>query len=471
MPALLGPTNPVPGYDQQPVRITTPAPTDTNVQNIVDPDRVVRPDSRTEREDNADTTGSTRYESNYMTFLQRLRGARDLPEVFMRILQWGGVEVSSGIRSGFAQELAQFMDFLHMDESQLLEFLKNQLQSGSRFTGALFQMLRDAYNGSASEMARSDILQFLRRYSDFSSTEHLEGKLLRTTEDMSESLPSPWAGQVKEILSELQNGVSAGDRQGNLTLLRDKLFPLIARYVTTTHDHGRARNLLSVMTLDVARYESGSQEGLLHSFRHLSSMGILPQELGKLSDSDILRLLKESDFAKAAQNNAFASHMASLTNAALRGEGGVNAQEAFRNMMAGLLINESVYMPLNHVILPLDWDGEKMFAEMWVDPDVGGTRQEYGDGDFRILIKLDIESLGAFDLLFDAHGENVNLQVACPKTVAPFSQQVAQTLGEILSRNGLRPENVSVAEMRRPITVSEVFPKILAGMSGINVKV
>ena len=469
MPALLGPTNPVPGYDQQPVRITTPPPTDTSVQNIVDPDRVVRPDSKTEREDTADT--STRYESNYMTFLQRLRGTRDLPETFMKILQWGGVEVSSGLRAGFAGELAQFMEFLHMDEAQLLEFLKNQLQSGTRFTGALFSLLRDAYNGTSSEMARSDILQFLRRYSDFSSTEHLEGKLLRETQDMTESLPSQWGDQVKNILAKLESGVKADDRQGNLNLLREKLFPLISNYVRTTHDHGRARNILSMMTLDIARYENGSETGLLHAFRHLTSMGVLPEELGKLSDADIMRLLKESDFAKAAQNNAFAAQMASLTNAALRGQGGVDAQEAFQNMLAAMLINESVYMPLNHVILPLDWNGEKMFAEMWVDPDAGGTRERPGDGTVRILIKLDIDSLGTFDMLFDARGENVNLQVACPATVAPFSEQVERTLGEILSRNGLRPERVMVGEMRRPIAISEVFPKILEGMSGINIKV
>jgi hypothetical protein len=405
-----------------------------------------------------------------MTFLQRLRGARDLPEVFMRILQWGGVEVSSGIRSGFAQELSQMMEFLQMDETQLLEFLKNQMESGSRFTGALFGLLRDAY-GESGEMTRSEILQFLRRFSDFSSTGHLESKILRETADMTESLPSQWADQVKEILAKLQGGVAAEDRQGNLNLLREKLFPLVSNYVRLTHDRGRARNILSMMALDVARYENGEPKGLLRAFRHLTSIGALPQELAQLSDADILRLLRESDFARAARNNAFAEHMASLTNAALRGEGGANAQEAFKNIMAALLVNESVYMPLNHVVVPLDWNGKKMFSEMWVDPDVGGTRQETGDGDFRILIKLDIENLGAFDMLFDMRGTDVNLQVACPGTVARRSQEVAETLGGILSRNGLRPESVNVGEMRRPIAISEVFPKILEGMTGINVRV
>ena len=243
MPALLGPTNPVPGYDVQPVKVTVPAPTDTTVQNIVDTDRVTRPDQRTEQHDTGDSTGTARYESNYMTFLQRLRGAQNLPDTFMRVMQWAGAEVASGIQDGFAKELAEFLEFIRMDESQLLAFLQNQMQSSSRFAGTLFQLLRDACRNSQSDLLRSEILNFLRRYSDFSSTEHLESKLLRATEDMTQSLPSPWAGQVSQLLAQLQNGVAAGDREGNLNLLRKELFPLIARYVSTTHDHGRARSI------------------------------------------------------------------------------------------------------------------------------------------------------------------------------------------------------------------------------------
>ena len=472
MPALLGPTNPVPGYEPQTVRTPVPQPTDTTIQNIVDPDRVVRPDQRTDRQDTGDT-GTARYESNFMTFLQRLRTSRQLPETFMRLLQWGGTQVSSGIRDGFAREMAEFMEFIRMDEAELLAFLKNQLQSGSRFTGALFQMLREAYNGTQSEMLRQEILQFLRRFSDFSSTEHLEGKLLRGTEGMTESLPSQWSSQVSDILARLQNGVAAGDREGNLNLLRGNLFPLVARYVSTTHDHGRARALLSMMALDVARYENGNPKGLLQSFRHLSSMGVLPEELGKLSDDDLLRLLREADFAKAAENNAFAGRLAELTNRALQGEGGVNAQEAFQNILAALLINESVYMHLTHVMLPLDWNGELMFSELWVDPDAENApgRGTGERGRVRVLIKLDIESLGAFDLLINAKGESVSLMIACPKSVASFSDQISTAMGTILTRNGLHPETISVAEMKRPLTVSEVFPKLFEKMSGINVKV
>ena len=472
MPELLGPTNPVPGYDPTPPKIQPPTPGDTSIQNIVDTSRVVRPDARNDQRDGGDATTAARYDSNFMTFLQRLRSAQSLPETFMRVLQWQSM-VSSGIQSGFASEMSQFLEFLRMDEAELLQFLQNQLQSSSRFSGALFDMLRSAYSGTQSGLLRSDILQFLRRYSDFSSTGHLEGKILRTLEEMTLSLPSKWGNQVKDILARLQNGVSAGDRAGNLALLREQLFTLLSRYVSLTHDHGRARGLLSMLTLDVARYENGSEAGLLQSLRHLASNGVLPKELAELSDDELLKILRDTDYFKAAQNNSFADRLASLTHQALQGQGGASAQEAFHNILAALLINESVYMPIQHLMLPLDWNGKMMFSELWVDPDAErGTREtSNGTGTLRILLKMDVESLGAFDVLINSRRENVSLYVACPKTVAAYTGEMTQALGGILTRNGLTVDQVSVQEMKRPLTVSEVFPKLLERMGGVNVKV
>ena len=41
----------------------------------------------------------------------------------------------------------------------------------------------------------------------------------------------------------------------------------------------------------------------------------------------------------------------------------------------------------------------------------------------------------------------------------------------LLARNGLKVEQVQVAEQHRPLTVSQVFPKVFERMSGVNVKV
>ncbi len=473
MPDLLGPTNPVPGYDSNPVRVTTPPPNETAIQNIVNPEQVVRPDRRSDQQDSgSENAFAARYESNFMTFVQRLRGAPDLRAAFLSILRDAGLQVSSGISDGFAAELGQFLDFLQMDEGQLLSFLQNQTKSASRFTGPLFSTLRTAYANTRSELVRSDILQFLRRFSDYSSTGHLEAKIARTVSDMSRALPPQWADRMTELFAQLQNGAAAGDRAGNLKLLREQLFPMMARYVGMTHDHGLARSRLSVLPLDLARYENGSEDGLVASFRQLAANGVLPEKLGELDDAGILRLLRESDFFKASHANSFADRLADLTDRALQGEGGVGTQEAFRNILSSILLNESVYMPLAHVMIPIEWDDRLMFSEMWVDPDAErGGGQDGGDRTLRVLIKMDIESLGAFDLIINARSTDVSLQLACPERVTAFSQEIAASLNGILERNGLRPGAVRISAMKRPAAISEVFPRIFERVSGVNVKI
>ena len=61
--------------------------------------------------------------------------------------------------------------------------------------------------------------------------------------------------------------------------------------------------------------------------------------------------------------------------------------------------------------------------------------------------------------------------VTCPKSVAEHTPQVTQSLRSILARNGLKVDQVQVAEQHRPLTVSQVFPKLFERMSGVNVKV
>ena len=235
MPEILRPTNPVPGYDSagsrnQPINPQDP---NTNIQNVVDPNRVTRADQRGDQQQAGDASVShrMRYESNFLTFLQRLANAPDTASAFLRLLQGQGLQVSSGISPGLAAELQGFLEFLQMDEAHLAQFLEGQLQSGLRFGGALFAALRGAYQNSSSEMFRTEILQFLRQYSDYSSTDHLEARMLQTLRDMTRSLPSHWANQLTNMAAQMENGVAAGDRQGNLDILRNQVFPLISDYV------------------------------------------------------------------------------------------------------------------------------------------------------------------------------------------------------------------------------------------------
>ena len=473
MPDLLGVTNPVPGHDNTQVNRNIPvSPNNTQIQNVPDTTKVTGADNRTEQRDAGQSGEQVRYDSNFQTFLQQLRQAQGGgTQSLARLLAGEGTVVTSGMSEGIAEEMSQVLQMLKMDETQLLRFLTAQMQAGTRFGGALFAMLRSAYAQAGSAGVRADILSFLKSYSDWSSTAHLEGNLMRNLAGMADAMPASWGDKLRELMAQLENGIAAGDRQGNINLIQQEVFPFMSSSVAQTHDLGTPRDLLSLMALDLARYENGSEEKLTEMFHQLSGYGTLKGVLGGIDDQSLLKLL-QSGMAKGPDATQFADHLAAAAARALRGEGSAEVQETFRNLVSSMLINESVYMPVSHFLIPLEMDGRKLFSELWVDADAEDKNGRGGRNGkcMRFLFKIDVEKLGLFDVILTSRDKEVEVAVACPAGAAPFSREIEKTVSRILTRNDLTPTGISVRKMERPVTLTEVFPKIFEGMNSVNVK-
>lgn len=183
MPDLLGVTNAVPGNDANLINRNMPSiPNDPRLQNAPDPTRVTRSDNRTEQQGaGGDGSGALRFDSNFIAFLQRLSETPGLAQTLSQVLRmYQGTVVSSGMEEGIAVEMSALLEMLKMDEGEFSSFFRSQMQLGNRFSGPLFSILREAYGNSNSEVLRGNILQFLKRYSDYSSSGHVQGNLLRT---------------------------------------------------------------------------------------------------------------------------------------------------------------------------------------------------------------------------------------------------------------------------------------------------
>ncbi len=472
MPDLLGATNPVPGYDNTITNRNIPiSPDNSQVQNVPDPGRVTGADNRTEQQDAGQAGSQVRYDSNFQTFIQQLRQSQGGMDSLSRLILRGGTSVASGMSEGIAEEMAQAIEMMKMDPVELLRFLSAQMKAGTRFGGGLFALLRSAYARADSEGVRTDILSFLKSYSDFSSTGHIEGNMLRSLTNMANAMPASWGDRLRELLSQLENGVAAGDRQGNIELLQQKVFPLMSEYVNATHDLGKPRELLTLLALDLARYENGSEDKLQEAFHQLSGYGTLKGMLGGIDGPSLMKLLQGNQFGKASEATVFADHLAAAASRALRGEGSAEVQQVFRNLVSAMLVNESVYMPLAHFLIPLEMDGRMLFSELWVDADAERKNsQGQNEKCMKLLFKIDVQNLGLFDVILTSREKDVGIVVACPEGVAPFSKDIEQTISQILARNELNSAGVSVRKMERPVTLTEVFPKIFEGKNSVNVK-
>ena len=477
MPDLLGATNPVPGHDKVITNRNVPvSPNNTNLQNVPDLSKITRADGRTEKQGSTLQEDRTvRYESNFQTFMQRLKETPGMAESLARIFSGRqGTVVVSGMKEGISAQMAKLMQMMQMNEKELLNFLVSQMKAGTKFGGALFDLLRSAYANAGSDAVRSDILQFMKAYSDFASSAHIEGSMLRNLERMADGMPGKWSEQLRDMIAQLKNQLAAGDRQSALSLLRSGIFPLMSGYVSQTHDMGLPRQLLSILTLDVTRYENGAEQNVLDAFHMLRGYGTLKNQLQMIDDTMLMQILKNAQAYGDTAAIRFSDALLSAAMSGLRGEGGQELQQGFQNLISAMLINQSVYMPLNHYLLPMEWEGRMLFSEMWVDPDAEDDRKSGGDGGahtLRFLLKMDVQSLGLFDVILSAQKENVDLQILCPERVTPFLSQIEAALTEILQRHNLKPVRVSAKKMDHPVALTDVFPKIFQERNGINVKV
>ncbi len=468
-------TTPTTGYENTSPRHNPITPGDTQIQNVVTPNRVSRPDGKTDQQ-GADSSGYLhRYDSNFESFIQQLRRTPTLTDTMSGLLL-GRMQtlVSSGLSTDMAQELAQFLKMLTMDQAQLLMFLKQQSMSSVRFKGAFFDILREIFNGSEMPGMKGDILQFLKKYNDMASTEHISKSMLSILQRMSEAMPNSARGGLNDLAAQLQKALQRGDRAGAMSILQNGIMPYMGNYVSRTHDMGLPRTLLSMLTLQIARYENGSEESTLQAFRQLGGYTAIRDRLGGLDDKSLLLLLRNSEFEQASKQDMLMQTLMNMAERALRGEGGLEARQAFEAMMQALLLNQSVYMPLTHLMIPLEWNGRMMFSEMWIDPDADNSQRngENKERTIRLLLKFDIQDLGLFDAVVELHGEKaVDLRIAYPEKLSPAKKVIQSSVSNILQKCGLEPKNVVVDTMRQPVSLSEVFPRLYERKNSINVSI
>ena len=478
MPNLLGVTNPVPNYDNtnsnRPI-VNAQKPDNPLVQNVPDPTRVVRPDAKTEQQgaDNPLASNNLRYDSNLQVFLQQLRNMPDLMGELSKVVTFlNGMVTTPGLDAGVVQELQTLLQMFQMDSEQFRSFFLSQIQTGTRFGGPLFAILRQAYQKAGSESAKEAILNFAKRYSDFSSTAHISNRILQELEQIRSRMPQSWQGQLSEQMALLENGLHSGDRAGSLKLLQGQILTYLGSYISRFHDMGAVRNFLSLLVLDMTRYENGMESELLMAFRQMSNYGDSLSGLSKLNDAEVWKLLKDNEFTLASKSDVFAEKMAQATTRALSGEFGTDMRESFQEILRALMINESVYMPLNHMMIPLEYQGKKMYSEFWVDPDAeeqSGERK--GEKKIQFLFKMDIESLGFLEITLAAHNNQIDLSIYGPKGVTGNSSTVAKDLQDILQSHGFSENNIRVLDEKQPLTLTEVFPDLFEGKRSINVKI
>lgn len=464
------------GYDNNNnVRANPITTNDTNIQNVVDPSKVTRTDGH-EGENNAkNNTGNNfalNYDSNFGKFIQGLRNSPTLSSIIPEMIFSGmGMIISSGINENFADEISQFMNMLNMTEEELLEFLKNQSSSSVKFQGSFFNMLKSAFDSTNSIDSKIDILNFLKTYNDFSAGKHILNNIMQTLKDMKDYMPSNYRAALIELTNKLNAYAQKGDNAQNVKILKNEILPFLSKYISKTHDMGKARDFITFLTVNIARYENSGKDKFIFDFRALLNNKAIQEKLGNL-DTRQTRMLEtaliNNDNNKGTE---LIDKFISLIQRGISGEGGYESKAVFENIVNSLLINQSVYMPILHMIIPAQVNGTPMFSEIWADPDSEGNGGSEEERSTKLFIKFDIKGVGFFDLIINSKNNVLDIQLYYPEKLMYMENEIKNAVKGIAQTNGFTFKNLLVEKCIRPKTISEVFPKIYERKNTINVTI
>lgn len=472
MANILRVTTPPTGYENNIRNNAQNQPDKMQIQNPVDPSKVVRPDNRSDANSQSGAQLSANYDSNFGTFVQLLRDTPELSDTMSKLM-FGGMAnlVEAGIGADTAEDISTFFQLMKMTDAELVEFLKSQLSASVRFQGPFFALMRDALANAPTVEQRTAILAFLKRYSDMSSGKHL----MENMKDLLNDIKKYMFHEQREQLEQMTRGLNhrgPQDTLQNTARLQQDIIPFLAKYIAQTRNMGSLRDLVAQLTYNAARYENGDLDQLISDFKNLLKFPSFQKTFEGMDEEQLRELLMRMNFDKAAGKTAWADKFLNIVESGIRGDAGLENRQVFENVVNALLLNESVYMPVLHLMLPIELNGQLMFSEMWIDPDEeGSASSDPKERTAKLLIKFDIKDVGFFDLLMVYEKENVSMRLFYPENLSPFESEIKKGMGDILSQNGLNCEYLGVEQASGSIPVSSVFPKIFERKNAVNVTI
>ena len=352
------------------------------------------------------------------------------------------------------------------DEKESAEFMEKILGRQMKFSGELFDGMRQLFLHTSSPRLKDSMGAFLKVYNNFVGGRHLMQQMKTVGSDMADLMLRNESEIFEQLLTELDDTAQLGQTEQNTAVINRKIIPFISKYISATHDFGAVRDAGILFTLYAARYENGSTENLLKAFEQMRGYG----EFNKKFPSDQEQLLQKA-IAREKQL-PFKGYCEKLLAEGMSrgslGKGGAERMEAFRTMLNASLLNESVYMPCLHTAFPMLLRDREVDSEIWYAPE---KKKSGEDLPMRLLLVFSIEDKGKFQMLLKVHDRNVSMNLQMPADVRRAHPHAEKDLSYILKRNGFQTGEISVTAQDKKVSLEKIFPEIVAEGRSLNVRV
>jgi len=258
-------------------------------------------------------------------------------------------------------------------------------------------------------------------------------------------------------------------------ILKNNLLPLLGEVVVKYHQNGNIRDIVMMVVHNIVRVDKGTPEGLRDSVSNLIYELRKVANLPPSFENNLLKALEVSVKDAQGARNDVLTQLSEVISKTLHNpqEASPAALRQAENMLISMLQNQSALMDILHFIMPMQTENDRMFAELYVDPDseeaANGRSSEQQSR--KLFLSVVTENHGMMELSFLQTGNRVEFSMWCPEILLGTMGALRQTVSNVMQVHGYTMSGFKVEELIRPHSVAEVFPKLLNRKVGIDVQI
>nr|WP_319488379.1 hypothetical protein [uncultured Caproiciproducens sp.] len=472
------------------LRITTPVTTNDNINKIpsakqpdsmvpIDPSKVVQPNTDKQAGQNNSFDFLLNRNSVFSKFLEQLSETPELSQTLQKIV-FETFNRSENVRDNRPVTLLmkQLSSAMKMEPADILKNLMFQGSNHTKFSGPVFDVLRNLISEYPDKDLEQPLGDFLKAFDGYFSTSETTSAIIKNLDTLVHQIPASYGKQLQELTDQLMTDQPFNSLDMNLTLLKEKIIPLLSKYVASTNDFGTARNSITLLVHNIARLNTSSHQEVVEKFSSL--LDYCKYELN-LPDDKMNQIksmfLKSVTVATQNPENQLYDSLIKVLSENLRQSSSGVSQSLYKDTVLSLLLDNSVYMPFTHLLLPVNYNGQFMFSEIWIEKDDdGGKPSSKKDGTsgskpIRLFLSFEIKTLGYFEVSIVVSQGKADIQMSCPPALTKNSREISGRISEIFAQNGLSAQNIEFLQDNSPSAAKRVLNKVYERKNVIDVTV
>ena len=193
-------------------------------------------------------------ESNFGNFLNMIKTSPQVTTLFSKLLfsEFDTI-ISSEMNLEFSEEISQFLDSIQQSPESAYQFVKEQLEGNNQFQGEFFQKIRLVLNQTDSVELRTLVLDFMKRYMDMISGEHLLKQMFYNLEQIEKYMFRADKEALEQLMTLVNMQADMGDTKENSQVLKQSILSFLGAYIKKTHDFGPIRDQIALFASNLAR--------------------------------------------------------------------------------------------------------------------------------------------------------------------------------------------------------------------------